>query len=127
MIHPEKIEKIPDVNLLFIRRIGNYTTSSQSAWDAMLAFVKKSRLETKVRYFSISHDDPYITSEDKLRFDACIQVPQGIQEEGEIARQTLKGGKYAIFTHPGSHNTLTETFDRIFLKWLPETKENNNE
>ncbi len=35
----------------------------------------------------------------------------------------LKGGKYAIFTHHGSYDGLEEAFNRIFLKWLPDSKE----
>lgn len=120
MIHPDKIEKIPDLNLQFIRRFGNYTISSKSAWDAMLAFIKEEKLDrSKLRYFSISHDNPQITSEDRLRFDACIYSAEKVNEKGEVNRQILKGGKYAIFTHHGPHKELQKPFDRIFLKWLP--------
>ncbi len=35
----------------------------------------------------------------------------------------LKGGKYAIFTHHGSYDGLEEVFNRIFLKWLPDSRE----
>jgi AraC family transcriptional regulator len=121
MICPEKIEQISDLNLLFIRRLGNYVTSSQAAWKAMLAFIQKNRLDkSKLRYISISHDDPHITNEERLRFDAC--TPQEVKEDGEVSRQVIKGGKYAIFAQHGPHEQLGEYFDRIFLKWLPSSK-----
>ncbi|MBA3721658.1 MAG: AraC family transcriptional regulator [Parachlamydiaceae bacterium] len=124
MIKPDKIEKISDLNLFFIRRFGNYVTSSKIAWDEMIDFIKDNQIDkSKLRYFSISHDDPQVTSEDNLRFDACIQTSQRIQEKGEVSRQLLKGGKYAVFTLHGPHNNLQEMFDRIFLKWLPDSKD----
>jgi AraC family transcriptional regulator len=129
MIKPDKIEKsLPDLNLLFVRRYGNYTQSPWTAWQAMISFINENHLDrSKMRYFGISHDDPQVTNEDKLRYDAAILVPQGGKEKGEVGRQVLKGGKYAIFTHLGSYYGLEEAFNRIFLKWLPDSKETFDE
>lgn len=125
MIKPDKIEKVLDLKLFFIRKVGNYVTSSENAWKALLSFIKDNQLDkTRMRYFSISHDDPQVTNEDKLRFDACIQTTQEVPVKGEVGLQILKGGKYAIFTHHGPHTSLPEVFDRIFLRWLPDSKDN---
>lgn len=122
-IHPEKIEKISDLDLLFIRRLGKYTESASQAWESLHAYIDEHHLNrATLRYFGISHDDPRVTSEDKLRYDACILAPKGIAK-GKIGHQTLKGGKYALFTHKGSYASLDQTFDRIFLKWLPDSQE----
>ena len=94
----------------------------------MIGFINENHLDrSKMRYFGISHDDPQVTNEDKLRYDAAILAPHGAKEKGEIGRQTLKGGKYAIFTHHGSYYGLEEAFNKIFLKWLPDSKENFDE
>ena len=124
MLKPDKIiQDLPDLNLLFARGYGSYTKSPDEAWQKMMRFIKENHLDpSKMRYFGISHDDPKVTSEDKLRYDAAILAPQGIKEKGEISRLVLKGGKYAIFTHNGSD--FEEIFDNIFLKWLPNSKEN---
>lgn len=126
MIKPAKIEKfLPDLNLLFVRKCGNYTQSPWAAWQAMNGFINENHLDrSKIRYFGISHDDPQVTtSEDKLRYDAAILVSEGCKEKGEVGHQRLKGGKYAIFTHRGSYDGLEEAFNRIFLKWLPDSRE----
>lgn len=125
MIKPDKIEKsLPDLNLFFIRRYGNYTKSPWTAWQAMINFINENQLDrSEMRYFGISHDDPQITNEDKLRYDAAILAPKGSKEKGEVGHQMLKGGKYAIFTHHGTYDGLEEAFNRIFLKWLPGSKE----
>lgn len=129
MIKPDKIEKnTPDLNLLFVRRCGNYSQSPWEAWEAIIGFINENRLDrSHLRYFGISHDDPQVTSEDKLRYDAAILAPQGVKEKGEVGRQTLKGGKYAIFTHHGPYSGLEATFNKIFLKWLPDSQENFDE
>ncbi len=121
MIQPNKIEKnMSDLNLLFVRKYGSYTQSPREAWQAMLGFIDKNHLNRlHMRYFGISHDDPQVTNECKLRYDAAILAPQGAKEKGEVGRQTLKGGKYAIFMHHGPYEGLEETFNIIFLKWLP--------
>lgn len=125
MIKPDKIEKsLPDLNLLFVRRYGNYTQSPRAAWQAMSVFINENQLDhSKMRYFGISHDDPQVTSEDKLRYDAAILALKADRKKGEVGHQMLKGGKYAIFTHRGSYDGLEEVFNRIFLKWLPDSKE----
>ncbi len=125
MFTPDKIAKnSPDLNVLFIRRYGNYNKSGWDAWSAMSSFMTDNHLDrSKLRCFGINRDAPSVTSEDKLRYDACILASQEVKEKGEVARQIIKGGKYAVFTHPGSYDGLEDTFNRIFLKWLPESRE----
>lgn len=125
MIQPEKITKTADMDLLFIRKVGNYAETPFLAWEALHAYIHANHLQP-LRYFGLSHDDPNITSEEKLRFDAAILAP-GVKERGEVGRQTLRGGKYAIFTHKGPYSGLEETFKSIFLKWLPKSNETFDE
>jgi len=128
MIQPETIEKnIPDLNLLFVRRCGGYAKSSKEAWETIITFINESHLDkSKLRYFGISRDNPQVTSEDKLRYDAAILAPQA-KEKGEVGRQVLKGGKYAIFKHQGPYTGLEDAFNKIFLKWLPDARETFDE
>lgn len=125
MVHPDTIETVPDMDLLFIRKYGNYNSSPWKAWQAMSEFMHQHHLDdTKLRRISISYDDPKITSEEKLRFDACIPAPSGIKESGEVGRRVMKGGKCAIFTHHGPYETLDQFFTSICTKWLPTSGEN---
>ncbi len=125
MIQPDKIEKsLPDLKLLFIRKYGSYSHTPKEAWEAMNRFIETHLLDrAQLRYFGIALDDPRITDEAKLRFDAAILAPATVTERGDVGRQVLKGGKYAIFTHSGAYTGLNQTFDRIFLKWLPDSRE----
>lgn len=128
MIKPDVIEKnLPDLKVLFIRRCGSYERSPAEAWIAMKKFMHDQGIEqSKIRSFGISHDDPNVTMENHLRYDAAILSP-GTNEQGEVGRQTLKGGKYAVFSHFGPYESLKTTFDQIFLKWLPTSRESFDE
>lgn len=124
VLKPDSIEKTSDLHLLFIRRTGHYNESGMKAWKAMERFINASSLElTKLRFFGILNDDTQITAEVKVRYDACILVPQDIKEKGELGRKVIKSGQYAIFTHLGAYSGLKETFQSIFLNWLPESQE----
>jgi AraC family transcriptional regulator len=127
MIQPDKIEKIEDLEVLFIRRKGNYDRSAWEAWPAMNQFIYENHLDkSRLRRFSIQHDDPQITEEEKIRFDACISLPN-LKEKGEIGRQVIKGGKYAIFTHIGRYEKLEETYLNIYFNWATITREQLDE
>jgi AraC family transcriptional regulator len=128
MIKPDKIEKISDLPLLFIRRYGNYTKTPWDAWKAMGDFLNENHIDrSKLRYFGILQDDPTVTDENKVRYDACILAPSGVKEKAEVGKETLKGGKYAVFTYLGAYDKLEQTFINIYLKWLPESKEELDE
>lgn len=123
MITPEIIE-MPDQQVLFVRRVGSYENSPAEAWNILLQFAKEHELDlSKTRRFSVALDDPNITKEDNLRFDACITAPTKLVEKGEVGRQTLPGGKYAVFVHKGPYENLEFTFDDIFREWYPNNKD----
>ncbi len=123
MITPEILE-IPDQQVLFVRRVGSYQNSPAEAWNTLLQFAQDHEIDlSKARRFSVALDDPNITEEDNLRFDACITAPKKLVEEGDVGRQTLPGGKYAVFIHKGSYDTLEHAFDNIFREWYPKNKD----
>jgi AraC family transcriptional regulator len=124
MIKPDKIEKLSDLHLLFIRRCGSYSKTPHEAWQAMRSFIEANQLDkATLRRFCISHDNPSVTSEEKLRYDACILTNPSVKAKGEVGQTILKGGKYAIFTHLGAYEKIKDTFERIFLAWLPKSGE----
>jgi AraC family transcriptional regulator len=127
MIEPDKIETIKEETILFIRKTGSYVKSPNDAWRAMREFIAANQLNVAgLRFFGISLDNPEITAEDKLRYDAAILAPT-IKGKGEVGEKVLKGGKYAVFTHKGRYANLEKTFSQIFIKWLPASKEKLDE
>lgn len=123
MITPE-ITKIKETPVLFVRKVGSYEETPSLAWKELMQFAKENHLNlSEAKRYSISLDNPTITDEEKLRFDACLTAPKEMIEKGSVGRKTLRGGKYAVFIHEGAYEKLEETFTEIFRDWYPESKE----
>ncbi len=118
-----KIVERPEKPAVFVRRTGAYHKSAASAWEAVCRFAYAHGLVEPGREFiGISHDDPLITAEENLRYDACITVRRPVRPEGEIGVQNIAGGRYAVFLHRGPHQNLIKTYEFIFGEWLPGSR-----
>lgn len=122
MMNPEVVNFI-EQPVLFVRRVGSYQDTPAKAWKALMLFAKENHLNLSgARKFSIGLDDPNITEQENLRFDACLSAPKEHVEKGDVGRQTLEGGRYAVFLHRGPYEELERTFDAIFQQWYPNQK-----
>lgn len=118
-MNPEIIE-MEDLPVLFVRRVGSYNETPADAWRTLMDFARMHYPQSEnARRFSEGLDDPNITDEDNLRFDACLAAPKERIEKGDVGRRTLQGGRYAVFMHKGPFAKLNETFDAIFQNWYP--------
>lgn len=118
------IQTFNDVPVFSVLRTGSYPKSAPAAWKALQGFVDKHELHGKgTRFFGIYHDNPDITAEDKIRSEACCSAKAQIQEEGEVVRKMIQGGRYATFEHKGPLHNLDKTFDGIFANWFPSSGE----
>ncbi|HOX60305.1 MAG TPA: AraC family transcriptional regulator [Verrucomicrobiota bacterium] len=107
---------------VFVRRTGAYKESASAAWEAVCGFAyPRGLVQADREFIGISHDDPQITSADKLRYDACITVSQPVKPEGEVGVQKVAGGRYAVFLHEGPYENLIRTYQVIFGEWLPSS------
>lgn len=56
----------------------------------------------------------------EFKYLACAEVENFDNIPEKMKTYTIPGGKYAIFTHKGSLDTLGDTYDSIFGKWMGE-------
>jgi DNA gyrase inhibitor GyrI len=121
MINPDKIENIKlNLPLHFVRKYGNYNQAPLDAWKYMNELIDENHLDrSKIRYFGLSHHSPLKIAEEHIYYDAAIFTQQELKINEKMESQILKGGKYAIFSHHGAHDTLDQTFDLIFSLWYP--------
>ncbi len=123
MIKPD-IRTISDQKVLFVRRTGRYDRAASEAWAVLMKFAYCRKLMKKdTRMIGISYDSPDITSEDKLRYDACITINEEVNPEGEVGIQRIPGGRYAVFLHKGPYEKFSETYREIFSVWLAQSGE----
>lgn len=122
-VKPE-IRKKKEQKVLFVRRTGKYDKAASEAWSTLTKFAYSRKLITKNTLgIGIPHDDPDITPEEKIRYDACITIDKDVKPEGDIGIQTLAGGRYAVFLHKGPYEKLKDTYRAIFSHWLPSSGE----
>ncbi len=117
-----KIKNVDPITVIFAQAIGPYGESATKAWEMVCKYAADKKLfGFKTQFIGISHDDPTITDEARLRYDACIAIRKEVKPEGEIGVKTIPGGKYAIFRHKGSYEKFTDSYSYIFGQWMPES------
>ncbi|MCH9621694.1 MAG: hypothetical protein S4CHLAM20_11190 [Chlamydiia bacterium] len=70
------IVNLEGMDLLFVRKTGSYQNAPKEAFIELLKFAKKHPKLIKARKFGIAQDNPQITAEENLRFDACLIAPK---------------------------------------------------
>lgn len=118
------IRTLSPQKVLFVRKTGPYAKAAREAWSVLMPYAYSHRLMTKdTKGIGISHDNPDITPEEKIRYDACITVNGPVRPEGEVGVQTIPGGRYAVFLHKGPYRNFSRTYDYIMAQWYPESGE----
>ncbi|WP_194778370.1 AraC family transcriptional regulator [Pararhodonellum marinum] len=117
-----KIKLIPDLHLAYLRHTGSYEKVGKTFQRLMLWAATHLVLKFKPSTLGIVHDNPDLTEEDKIRFDACVQLTKAIKPKGEISFKTIKGGKYAVFRYQGPYDNFYKVYDYIYNVCLFEKK-----
>lgn len=116
-----KIRELKSIPVVYVRIIGDYNNVGP-AWEKLAKFMKEKKLFSfGTDFIGLSYDDPTVTETDKLRYEACASVKKEVKPEGEIGYKEIEGGTFAIFRHKGPYSGLSETYDQIYMNWLPES------
>jgi len=118
-----KVIDIETKKAIYIRLTGAYSELDFcGAWGRLWAYVKENKLfSAGIEHISIYHDDPKVTTSEKLRTDVCLVLPKPAESKGEIGVKEIAGGKYAVFSYQGPYTNLGIVYDTIFAKWLPDS------
>lgn len=115
------IKKLPDYHVIYVRHIGSYFQAT-AAWRILTDYAEKNDLiDKKTLMIGISYDDPQITDEKKLRFDACLTVNNAFCDEQEIGTKNILGGLYGIYNFYGTPEELIYAYDYIYAVWFPNS------
>jgi AraC family transcriptional regulator len=118
---PVEVKELSPVRILFLRHVGPYSQVG-ATWGRLMSWAgMRGLLGPHMRMIGIVHDDPDVTPNDKIRYDAAIVIDRPVQPEGEFGLTELPGGRYAVFTHRGPYDTLGQTYQRFFGGWLPKS------
>jgi len=126
MIEPKIVELEP-IEVLYVRRVGDYSIVAGEAWESMMQFAypqkikfKKNLMGKEAQMFGIGHDDPILTSANELRYDACISYDdKSVNAQGEIGVKRIEGGRYVMYLHKGAYEGLKESYQEL-IEWVIE-------
>jgi AraC family transcriptional regulator len=120
-VPPVEIKELAPVRVVFLRHAGPYSQVG-ATWGRLMAWAgMRGLLGPGMKMFGIVHDDPDVTPNDKIRYDAAVAVSRPVEPEGEFGVMDLAGGRYAVATHRGPYEELGKAYQRIYGAWLPES------
>ena len=115
-----ELKKLNPIPVLSVRKKGDYTTAAKQAWEGLMKFTYSNKLMTKeTESIGICYDDPNVTNQERIRYDACVTYVAPVEISGDVEKDVIEGGLYAIFLHKGAYDGLKDTYSAIFNQWLP--------
>jgi AraC family transcriptional regulator len=115
------IKHLKPMRVAFMRHVGPYNEVGKT-WECFTMYLgKEGLLGSGSQFIGISHDDPAVTPPDKTRYDACVTVDGMFRAAGEIGVQVIPGGDYAMLTHFGPYEKLSESYAKLLGQWLPRS------
>ena len=118
-----RVEVVPALRVAFIRHVGPYEQAPAqferlTRWAGSRA---KRGTKQEPLLLGVAHDNPALTPASQLRFDCCVAIVDDVKRgEGDVAIQTVLGGRYAVAVHQGSFATLAQTYRWLARDFLPQ-------
>lgn len=96
-----EVKTLPAIHVAKVRHVGPYE-KCEPAFETLCGWAApKGLLNPSTQVFGISYDDPRTTAPEKIRYDACITVPEGTPLEAPIEELIIPEGDYACATYKG--------------------------
>ena len=116
----KSIKNIQDIQVIFQQskgKIGDNTTKAN--WDSLFVKAQKHQIiNWESKFCGINWDDPEITPNEKVRYDACISIPNNTKFKTNFSSKTIYGGKYLCFLYKGDYTNLGLVYNHIFKEWI---------
>lgn len=122
---PVTVEQTPARHLIFVRHWGYESLladrgSFLSLWDELFAYADARGLEYSPELLiGITHDDPYVTDERSIRFDACLPIGGPVEVSHPFGYRYQEPGLCVARHHVGGLEEIAKTFAYIGVEWLP--------
>ena len=115
-----EIIELEALDVAYVRHTGPYDQCG-TAWDELCQWAApRGLLQPGAKMLGLSYDDPQITPPEKIRYDACLEIKEEINIDTPIGKRCLEGGIYAMTTHFGPYDKLSETYSLLCGQWVPQ-------
>jgi len=119
-----EVKEMPELHVAYVRHIGPYKGDPElfgRLFQKLMTWAGPKGLlrfpETQV--LCVYYDDPDITSEEKLRVDACITVPESTPADSGVGTMSVPGGKFAVGRFELGPDDYEEAWTAMMGHWLP--------
>lgn len=117
MMRDVKVVKMETRKIAAVRHVGPYEEVGE-AWETLCTWAgPKGLIRENTQFIGLSYDDPDVSDESTIRYDACITLEGECSGEGEVVVKEIPGGEFATVLHVGPFEKLHETY-REFYQWL---------
>lgn len=118
---PDTVEVgwLPAMPVARVRRVGPYEGSGE-AFARLFSWAGANGVPTAGPVLGVCLDDPEVTPDDRLRFDACLATPK-VPAIGEVRPGVIPEGWYARTVHAGPYEGLPAAYSALVGGWAAGT------
>jgi len=122
-MEPE-IHMLPQREALCVTRTGmsngSFSGVAHEAFTALTGYIAANGLwDSMAECIGICPDNPAITPAEECRYQAGFILRGDVPTGEEVELVTIEAGRWAVFIHEGSYDTLSGTWSSIYRNWLP--------
>lgn len=119
------VKSLPPMHVAYLRHVGPYqenTALFERLFGKLCAWAgPRGLIGPDTTFLSIYRDNPEITEAQKLRLEVALTVPETARVDGEIGKQVLAGGTYAVARVKILPKQYGEAWDALMGGWLPSS------
>jgi AraC family transcriptional regulator len=115
-----RVETYPALRVAFMRNRGGYAKAGETFGRLRAWASSRGLLRDEACLYGLCPDDPEVTEEALLRFDACVVVGDDFADT-EVGVAVIPDGTYAVGVHEGPYHRLHETYLDVIGRWFPQS------
>lgn len=115
------VKRLPPLRVACVRHVGPYD-QCETAWAKLFGQAGPLGLfGPQTRFIGLGHDDPASTAPEKIRYDACLTVPDWFSGTPELPVAVIGDGDYACAVVKGPYSQLAAAYASLCGGWGPDS------
>ncbi len=120
-----EVKGLPEITVAYVRHIGPYKGDSalfNRLFDKLCSWAgPRNLIGSGAKFFTVYHDDPEITEENRLRISVSLEVPPSTEVSGDIGKMIISGGQYAVAHFVIREDEYQQAWSWVYAEWLPRS------